>query len=209
MIKSLNRDDVQVTPFISAKTWNLQNIEDEDFILWISGSESGSISHIYIDYGDGSSTPITNSYCNLALQQQDSQLTVKYQRGVSGSGTYFPIDSPYYNPISQPVNQDGTYMSVVYTVNKQLFYNTYDNPTQIWGLENINLNSNHRLLTNAMDVFSLSKNQFGEKIIPNSVMIQDDLGEIDYTIVDDGNTNLVLDGVYFSTFQQVTFESTL
>jgi hypothetical protein len=209
MIKSLNRDDIQVTPFIAAKTWNLQNIEDEDLILWMSGSKSGSISHIYIDYGDGSSTPITNSYCDISLQQQNSQLTAKYQRGVSGSGTYFPVNSVYYDSVSQPVNLDGTYMSVVYNVNKQLFYNTYDNPTQIWGLENINLNSNHRLLTDAMDVFTLTKNQFGEKIIPNSVIIQDDLGEIDYTIVDDGNTNLVLDGVYFLTFQQVTFESTL
>lgn len=209
MIKSLNRDDIQVTPFIAAKTWNLQNIENEDLILWMSGSTSGSISHIYIDYGDGSSAPITNSYCDLALQQQDSQLKLKYQRGISGSGTYFPVDSQYYDAALQPVNQDGTFMSVVYTVNKQLFYNTYDNPTQIWGLENINLNSNHRILTNTMDVFSLSKNQFGEKIIPYSILIQDTLGEIDYTIVDDGNTNLVLDGVYFSTFQQITFESTL
>lgn len=209
MIKSLNRDDIQVTPFIAAKTWNLQNIEDEDLILWISGSESGSLSHIYIDYGDGQSAPITNSYCELSLQQQNSELNAKYQRGISGSTTYFPVNSIYYNSTSQPVNADGTYMSVVYNLNKQLFYNTYDNPTQIWGLENINLDSNHRLLTDAMDVFTLSKNQFGEKIIPYSVLIQDTLGEIDYTIVDDGKTNLILDGTYFSTFQQVKFESTL
>jgi hypothetical protein len=209
MIKSLNRDDIQVTPFIAAKTWNLQNIEDTDLILWMSGSKSGSLSHIYIDYGDGLSVPITSSHCDLALQQQDSQLQLKYQRGISGSVTYFPVGSIYYDSGSQPVNQDGTYMSVVYNVNKQLFYNTYDNPTQIWGLENINLNSNHRLLTDAMDVFTLSKSQFGEKIVPRSVVIQDNLGETDYTIVDDGNTNLILDGIYFSTFQQVTFESTI
>ena len=209
MIKSLNRDDVQVTPFIAARTWNLQNVEDEDLILWISGSESGTVSHTYIDYGDGLSAPVTNSYCTLALQQQDLQLTAKYQRGLNVTGTYFPVTSAYYDSGSQPVNQDGTFMGVVYTTNKQLFYNTYDNPTQIWGLENINLNSNHRILTDAMDVFTLSKNQFGEKIIPRSVVIQDKLGEIDYKIVDDGKTNLILDGVYFSTFQPVTFESTL
>lgn len=209
MIKSLNRDDVQVTPFIAAKTWNLQNIDNEDLILWISGSQSGSLSHIYIDYGDGLSAPTTNSYCDLALQQQEDQLTIKYQRGISGSGTYFPVNSSYYDAASQPVNPDGTFMSVVYRVNRQLFYNTYDNPTQLWGLENINLNSNDRLLTDAMDVFTLSKNQFGEKIVPYSIIIQDNLGDIDYTIIDDGNTNLILDGIYFSTFQRVTFESTL
>lgn len=209
MIKNLNRDDIQVTPFIAAKTWNIQNIEDTDLILWMSGSESGSLSHMYIDYGDGSTASFVNSSCSLALQQQNLQLEIEYQRGISGSGTYFPVNSPYYNSDSQPVNQDGTYMSVVYNVNKNLFYNTYENPTQIWGLENINLNFNNRLLTNAMDVFTLSKNQFGEKIIPNSVVIKDNLGEIDYTIIDDGNTNLILDGIYFSTFQKVTFQSTL
>lgn len=209
MIKSLNRDDIQVTPFIAAKTWNLQNIEDTDLILWMSGSKSGSLSHIYLDYTDGLSTPQLNQSCSLSLQQQDSQLTIHYQRGISSSVTYFPVDSQYYDSGSQPINQDGTFMGVIYNVNKQLFYNTYDNPTQIWGLENINLNSNHRLLTNAMDVFTLSKSQFGEKIIPRSVLIQDNLGELDYTIIDDGNTNLILDGTYFSTFQKVTFESTI
>ena len=209
MIKSLNRDDIQVTPFIAAKTWNLQNIDDTDLILWMSGSLTGSISHIYIDYGDGTSTPITNSYCNLALQQTDPQFILNYQRGISSSCIYFPVDSEYYNTSSQPINIDGTFMGVVYNTNRQLFYNTYDNPTQIWGLENINLNTNHRLLTNTMDVFTFKKNQFGEKIIPESVFINDPLGEIEYNIIDDGNTNLILDGIYFSKFQQVTFESTV
>lgn len=209
MIKNLNRDDTQVTPFIATKTWNLQNIENENLILWISGSQSGSLSHIYIDYNDGLSAPITNSYCDLALLQQDPELKIKYQRGVNGSITYFPLNSLHYDPVLQPVNNDGTFMSVVYRTNQQLFYNTYDNPTQIWGLENINLNSNNKLLTDAMDVFTLSRNQLGEKIVPNSILIQDNAGEIDYTIVDDGNTNLILDGIYFSTFQRVTFESTI
>lgn len=209
MIKSLNRDDIQVTPFIAAKSWNLQNIENDDIILWISGSESGSLSHTYIDYEDGLSAPITNSYCNLALMQQDYRYLIKYQHGISGSGTYYPINSSYYNSSSQPINQDGTYQTIIYNTHKQLFYNTYDNPTQIWGLENINLNSSTRILTNTMDVFTLSKNNFGEKIIPNSVVIRDTLGEIDYTIIDDGNTNLILDGIYFSTFQHITFESTI
>ena len=55
----------------------------------------------------------------------------------------------------------------------------------------------------------ISKNQFGEKIIPNSLTISDTLGEIEYTIIDDGNTNLILNGQYFSKYQVVSFESTL
>ena len=61
MIKSLNKDDIQVTPFIARKVWNPNNVEDTDLILWQSGSLSGSLSHTYIDYGDGTSSPTTNS----------------------------------------------------------------------------------------------------------------------------------------------------
>ena len=43
---------------------------DTDLILWQSGSLSGSLSHTYIDYGDGTSSPTTNSICDLSLQQQ-------------------------------------------------------------------------------------------------------------------------------------------
>lgn len=209
MIKSLNRDDVQVTPFVAVKTWNVQNVDNDDLILWMSGSLSGSLSHIYIDYGDGTTLPITNSYCDLALQQQDAQTSIKYQRGIKNTDTFFPIGNEYYNSSSNPINIDGTYMGVVYNTNAKLFYNTYDNPTQLWGLENINLIDNNRLLSDFMDVFSLKKNQFGEKIIPNSVLIQDNLGEIKYRIIDDGKTNLVVEGNNFSKFQSVTFESTL
>ena len=210
MIKSLNRDDIQVTPFIAAKTWNLQNIEGNDVLLWVSGSLSGSLSLTYIDYGDGSSTyPITSSDCGLALVPQSNDVTLNYQRGIKTSGIFFPSSSQYYSSASNPINIDGTYMGLVYNTNKNLFYNTYDNPTQIWGLENINLHTSNRILTDSMDVFNLSRFQFGEKIVPNTVIIQDNAGEIDYTIIDDGKTNLILNGDYFSKFQTVTFESTI
>jgi len=209
MIKSLHRDDIQVTPFIANKTWNVQNIVNEDALLWINGTESGSLSLTYIDYGDGSTTPVTSSDCSLALLPQDNNTTVNYQHGIKSDSTFFPVTNQYYDSASNPMNMDGTYMSIVYNTNKQLFYNTYDNPTQLWGLENINLNTSTRILTDDMDVFNLKKNQFGEKIVPNSVFIVDNAGEIDYKIIDDGKTNLILDGQYFSTFQTVTFESTL
>jgi hypothetical protein len=100
-------------------------------------------------------------------------------------------------------------MNIVYDTYNKLFYNTYDDPTKLWGLENINLSGSNRILTDTMDVFSLNKFQFGDKIVPNSVLIQDNGGEIHYTITDDGNTNLILDGEYFSKFQTVTFESAI
>ena len=204
MIKSLNRDDVQVTPFVAKKLWNPTNIEATDLILWMSGSLSGSISHIYIDYGDGTSVPTTSSTCDLALQQQEDNF-VQYHRGLNITGTFFPVGNQYYNSSSNPVNIDGTYMRLVYNTNKQLFYNTYDNPVQLWGVENFNLQSTYRILTDVMDVFTIPKNYFGEKISPHSVTIIDSQDDSNYLIKDDGNQNLILSGSYFSTYQEIEF----
>jgi hypothetical protein len=204
MIKSLNRDDVQVTPFVANKIWNPTNIEAADLILWMSGSLSGSISHIYIDYGDGTSLPVTNSYCDLALQQQSDDF-VQYQRGLNITGTFFPVGNQYYNSSSNPTNIDNTYMRLVYNTNKQLFYNTYNNPIQLWGVENFKLDTTYRILTDVMDVFTIPRIYFGEKISPYSVKIIDDQYDSSYIIVDDGNENLILSGSYFSTYQEIEF----
>jgi hypothetical protein len=204
MIKNLNKDDIQVTPFIAQKSWNLQNLDDEDLILWMSGSLTGELSVIYTDYGDGSTTPYVNSSSYLALQQQDVNSYITYQRGIKKSGTFFTEGMIEYVSGSNPRNQDGSYMRVVYNTHQRLFFNTYDNPTELLGLENINLSSSMRLLTDAMDVFSLNKSNFGEKIVPNSVVIYDNQFDEAYTIVDDGKTNLILSGSYFNKFQELS-----
>lgn len=203
MIKSLNKGDIQVTPFIADKSWRVQNIDNDDLILWMSGSLSGSIAHMYIDYGDGTSAPITNSYCDLALLQQSNQIYITYQQGTNTPSTFFPVGNQYYDSSSNAVNFDGTYKNIVYNTHKQLFYNTYNNPTQIWGLENINLSGSKKLLTDTMDVFTLNRFQFGEKIIPNSIQIIDEQLDETYTIVDDGANNLTLKGTHFNNFQQL------
>lgn len=204
MIKSLNKDDIQVTPFIARKVWNPNNVEDTDLILWQSGSLSGSLSHTYIDYGDGTSSPTTNSICDLSLQQQIDDF-VGYQRGLNITGTFYPVGNESYNSSSNPLNTDGTYMRMVYNTNKQLFYNTYNNPINLWGVENFNLSNTYRILTDVMDVFTIPKNYFGEKIIPNTVELIDNQGDTIYTVVDDGKSNLILSGSYFTTFQELEF----
>ncbi len=209
MIKLLNNDDIQVTPFLAKKSWNIQNIKNEGLILWISGSLSGPISHTYLDYESGTGTPITNSFASLALQQQGTVNQISYHRGISGSGTFYPVTSEFYNSASLPINADGTFMKVVYDVHRMMFYNPSANQTQLFGLENTDINFTPRQLTNNMDVFSLQRNQFGEKIVPNTMIIRDTSGEINYTIRDDGETNLILSGSYFSKFQTIRFESEL
>ena len=112
----------------------------------------------------------------------------------------------FYTRLKQYCKPLFTYSEYKFTiVDKQLFYNTYNNPVQLWGVENFNLNTTYRLLTDVMDVFTIPRIKFGEKISPYSVTIIDDQDDANYIIVDDGNENLILSGSYFSTYQEIEF----
>lgn len=206
MIKSLSRDDIQTTPFIARKSWNPQNVRNDDLILWMSGSLSGSISHMYIDYDDGTVAPYLNTGCKLALQQQEN-IELIYQQGKKFTGSFFPVGHAYYDESANPTNYDLTYKGAIYNTNKELFYNTRHDPTLIFGLENINLSDDIKPLTDIMDVFSLTRDQLGERIVPKSVSIVDNLLDESYKLVDDGNTNLVISGSYFSNWQVISATS--
>ena len=208
MIKSLNKSDILVTPFEAHKTWEINNLEPSDLILWTSQSIdshgntlllTGFISSTYIDYGDNSPTyPITNSLSSLALQQQTSEF-ISYERGIYDATLQYPTASFY--PSYPYTNVDGTYMNVVYAANKHLFYNEYDNFTKTFGMESADLAQTNRTLTPAMDVFIIPQSKFGQKIVPNSVKIIDTSLDKEYTLIDDGNCNLIFSGSVYSKYQ--------
>ena len=207
MIKSLNKTDILNSPFVAKKSWRTQNVYLEDVLLWVSGSLSGSLAYEFIDHGDGTDSPITNSYCALAPIQQDA-LYINYQAGINISGTFYPSSSTYYNQSINDVNLDKTYKNIIYNTNKQLFYNKYNNPVQLFGIENLDLSVTNRILTDTMDVFSIPMDHFGDKIIPNSISIVDESLDETYNIVDDGNCNLILSGSHFSKYQVSSLEPT-
>jgi hypothetical protein len=223
MIKSLNKSDILVTPFEANKNWDVDNLNPSDLILWMSQSIDlrtgitssliGNISLTYIDYGDNNAGydptviyPITNSYCNLALQQQSNGY-VTYRKGVFNQNIIYPTASFYtassnqYNATENPINVDGTYMNIVYSENKHLFYNNYNNFTKTFGMETADLSSTHRILTDTMDVFTIPQKKFGEKLVPNSIKILDDSLDKEYSLIDDGNCNLIFSGSVFSKYE--------
>lgn len=198
MLKELKRYQLQLTPFQAAKDWALNNTENEDLLLFEStGSDDGEpIDLEYIDFGNGSNTPYTSSECEIALEQQDAD-KAHYREGKALTGPFFPE--------TDPVNVDGTYQRSVYSQVRTSFYNTYRDPTKLFGMENVDfeLGKTKRRLAAKLRMFDIPRNVFGDKIVPNTVIIYDTSLDNDYTIEDDGYGNLTARRNLFSKQQEI------
>lgn len=198
MIKLLKQYQIQVTPFVATKDWYLNNTDNENLILFEStGSDDGlPIALEFIDYGDGSQLPTTNSLCDIALEQQTNDLATT-QIGLNVKGIFYPN--------IEPINVDGTYKRSIYHQVKTMFYNLYLNPSKIWGIENIDfpLSQTQRLLSDEFRLVDIPRMAYGDKIIPNTIVIYDNTLDNPYIIKDDGNGNLFAGSNLFSHQQEL------
>ncbi len=198
MIKLLKKYQVQVTPFVTTKNWNLNNVYNENLILFEStGSDDGlPFALEFLDYGDGSELPITNSLCDITLEQQTNDLATS-QTGLNVKDIV--------NINSEPTNDDGTYKRSIYHQVKTMFYNSYLDPSKIWGIENIDftLSQTKRNLSDQFRLIDIPRNVYGDKIMPKTVKVYDNTLDNVYTITDDGNGNLFANKNLFSHQQEL------
>jgi len=192
MIKHINPQNILNSPFVAVKSRALSNTDRTDYVL--EEDDVTGIALEYIDYNDGD--PILNTSCNIALEQQATD-TLGYEEGVTGSR--------FFNTASAPLNMDGTYKELVYRVIKNSFYNTYQNPTEIFGVENIDfpLSNTLRNLADQFRMFSIPQIQMGDKIRPQSLEFYDNLLDDNVQIFDDGYQNLIAGYNLFSKIQEV------
>ncbi len=198
MLKALNINDTLVTPYTATKDWHLSNSEDTDLILFEhTGSDGNPIAVAveFIDYGDGSGGPFVNNSCSLANEKQ-SLNKASFREGKKTTGTFFP---------DEPQNLDGTYKRIVYSQIQGMFYNNYRDPTKMWGMEEIDFDKSQakKFLTDKFVILDVPTIIMGEKILPNSVEINDTTSDNDYTIIDDGHTNLFIGTSVFSKQQEL------
>ena len=196
MIKHINHQNVSTTPFVAAKARVLSNTQNEDTIIlepnvYASGT---NISLDYIDYNSGD--PVINRECNIALEQQDADV-IQYEEGITGSATF--------NFASDARNTNGTYKSLVHRQTKNAFYNTYRNPTEIFGVEHIDfpLSKTLRNLSSQFRMFTIPPLVFGDKIQPQSIKFYDTLLDDNVEIFDDGYQNLIAGYNLFSKVQEI------
>src|SRR5260221_5326766 len=117
MLKTLQRDDTILTPYIATKDWELSNTANIDLVLAENGIPVAveSVKYTFI-------SAFSVSSCNVSLEQQSLDLA-HFREGLKISGLFYPdVD---------PKNVDGTYKRLVHNQIKTMFYNHYRNPTQI------------------------------------------------------------------------------
>jgi hypothetical protein len=197
MIKHINHQNVSTTPFVAAKSRDLSNIQNDDTVILEPNAypNGTNVSLDYVDFNSGD--PIINRECDIALEQQGEIDSLGYEEGITGSANF--------NSASDPRNTDGTYQSLVYTTTKNAFYNSYRNPTEIFGVEHIDfpLSKTLRNLSDHFRMFTIPRLIFGDKIQPKSVQFYDTLLDDNVSVFDDGYQNLMAGYNLFSKVQEV------
>jgi len=140
--------------------------------------------------------PITNSSCNLCMEQsEDNFVTIE-------NGVY--VDSYVkFDPETEPQNLNDTFKRITHNQIRNLFYNDSGDPTKLLGLENFDLflDSKNRVIYDNLKVVTIPQAYFGDSIVKNSVEILDNTGDQSYTIVDDGLGNLYARDKVFSVIK--------
>lgn len=221
MIKQINSNNILVTKFVAQKSWELNNVYNEDLFLvtttssadweniavnwelegeyWNGFSDvSGSDLPLALEFIDYSVyPPVLNRNCNIALDPQPEDRAI-IEEGVSGSGTFYPS--------SEPTNlYTSTYKRSVYNQIQKSFYNNYKNPFEILGMETIDfpLSQTNRIISDQFLVFSIPRIIFGDKISPSSIYLYDYSYDDNVIVSDDGFGNLLAGPNLFSKVQEV------
>jgi hypothetical protein len=194
MIKHINHQNFQTTPFVAAKHWRLFNIDSDALVILEPTGSEDTIALEFLDYT--TNEPVLNTGCSIALEQQGNDRAI-YQEGATGSGAFFPN--------SEPTNRDGTFKRLIHAQTKAAFYNKFQNPTQIFGVEYIDfpLGQTFRDLSDFIRIFTVPRNIFGERIIENTVHLADNSLDDNVEITDDGYQNLIAKSNLFSKVQEV------
>ena len=200
MIKQLKKTDVMVSPFRANKARELFNVQNSSCLILEELSSSIEIPETqvvldYIDYTTGE--PLLNRCCNIALEQQDEDIAI-YEEGISGS-------LKPYNPDVDSFNITGTSKLLLYNQMRQAFYNRYQNPTELFGMENIDLqlSKTNRFLADDFRLFTIPRLTMGDRIQPGSIHFQDTAFDDNVQIQDDSNGNLIAGDYLFSKIQEV------
>lgn len=199
MIKLIKKFQIKLTPFDATKEWVMNTNNNQDLLLFDTGSYQDlevPIASEFIDYGNINDSPQDNFECDISLEQQPDDL-INTRIGLKTIGLFYPD--------TDPLNIDNTYKRIVYSQIKSMFYNQYKNVAKTWGIENIdfNLGKTERKLSDEFRLFDIPQSIYGDRIIPGSVVMHDFFPDTNLKITDDSYGNLVAGSNLFSKQQEI------
>lgn len=143
------------------------------------------------------------SHKSWVITSGDSIQTVEEGIFVSSSYNFYDSSSSYkYGFPIEPQNSNGSYKRLVYGVVKNSYY--VNNVAQAFGLETTDADKVVKILQNSLVRITIPRNYFGEKIEPDSVVINDYSKDKNYLIYDDAYGNLYVDGTNIIDYSDVT-----
>ena len=177
MIKQFSAGDKVTRPFKTFKNWNVQSVDSSSVDQFGRSTYVGNIGEV--------------------------------NPGQKIDGIFYPTGSPKYNAISEPVT-NGKYERNIYSLTDAMFYKNAGNPMELFGIESTEFDpvtgrTEVRSIGDKITTLRLSKNYWGEKIVPKSVKIVDNSNSHNtYNVYDDGMTNLYITGSHFSDEHHIT-----
>lgn len=214
MIKFFKTQDILVTRFSVSKHKTFNNVLN-DILCGTDGSEDNlfpiELSFLTCDNNKSGScepTLVSNVYLAQTQFAESSQIDFDVGKYINSSSVFYASGSSNWNPLTNPMNIDGTYKRQIYNTVKNMYYNDYNNSYNIFGFDDYDVTKTKLDLTNDFCAYSLSVKQTGDSIKPNSVIIYNQSGDLVVNIFDDGNHNLILSGTYFINNHEFTTNNT-
>ena len=199
MIKFFKKNDIIDSDF-TVSTNKIANTVLSDILVGIDSNGDVYPIDIVTDGCDNNfsgSCELIEYKTNIAVTPNERAIDFQYGKFVTGSIPFYTSDQPNYISEENPVNIDGSYKRQVYNSVKKLYYNDYNNSYNIFGFDGFDTSKAKLHLSDEFIVLNLKITDTGDKILPGSIHIQNQSGDIVADIFDDSNNNLFLSGSYF------------
>lgn len=213
MIKFFKNEDVVFTKYSVSNKKTSNNIVPNDLF---AGTTENFNFPIKLDVpecdnnksGSCDESIVETSYFLKISNDLTQTLDFQIGKKVDDNIVFYESSSVYYDQNVNPINKDGSYKRQVYNTTKNMYYNDYNNSYNQFGFDGYDTSKATLNLANEFSSLKLRISETGNKILPKSVKINNQSGDIVSDVVDDGNNNLILSGSFFINKFEIKSDST-
>lgn len=214
MIKPFKQNDIVNTKFTLSSDKEVNNISSN---IVFGTDVNNNIFPIDIGFEQcnhniSGSCELISRTTNIAITPTLNDSNFKIGKYIDNKFPFYESDDKSYEPEKNPKNNDGTYQREIFNSVKSMYYNNQNNSYNIFGLNGFDLSKTKLNLSNEFSLIDLKIQEAGDKILENSVVINNQSGDLICQIIDDGNNNLLISGSHFINkfvFESDTYNNTI